>query len=172
MAFSNGPLASSCTPSDPWLTVVSTFAWQNFLIAQEAAHVAKMKPPDRNVRVEPKMGVEANMLFSHGMTHGQKFVASMAALHYTDPATRSCGVGGDRVHKTYFWGTKHIDKMVPQNDPNPRMSLTNSKSTQWYANKPPEVPVAPACYMSESKLHFVDHKVQPTSSPFARKFAL
>ena len=134
--------------------------------------MASIKPPDRNVRVEPKMGVDATMLFSHGKTHGQKFVASMSALHYTNPATRPYGIGGDRVHKTYFWGTKHIDNIVPQNDPNPRLALTNSKCAQWYVNKAPSVPVAPASYLSESKLHFVDHKVQPTASPFARKFAL
>eukprot|EP00966_Prymnesium_polylepis_P042470 986764-Prymnesium_polylepis.1 len=141
--------------------------------AQEAAHAAAYVPPERNVRVEPNLGVPATMLFSHGKELGAKFEASMSALHYTDPTTRQYGAKSqDRVHKTYYWGTKHIDAVVPSNDPKARQALTTIKRTQWEAQAPPSVPVAPAGYMSESKISWIDHKVQPTNSPFARKFAL
>jgi len=142
---------------------------KNFMKAQEMAHAAAYVPPERNIRVEPNLGVPATMLFSHGKELGQKFVASMSSLHYTDPSAREMQ---DRVHKTYYWGTKHIDATVPANDPNPRQALSSSKRAQWEAEKPPMVPVAPASYLSESRKTYVDHQVQPVHSPFARKFAL
>jgi len=148
-------------------------ALRNFMKAQEQAHTAAYVPPERNVRVEPNLGVSAKMLFSHGKELGNKFEASMSALHYTDPTTRQYGAKSqDRVHKTYYWGTKHIDAGVPMNDPNPRQALTNTKLARWGAEKPPSVPVAPATYVSLSKASWIDHKVKPEPSPFARKFAL
>lgn len=63
---------------------------EKFLAAQEAAHVelAKSQQYVRNERVEPNMGVNAQMLFSHGKVHGEKFGASMTALHFTNPEAR------------------------------------------------------------------------------------
>lgn len=146
---------------------------KNFMKAQEAAHVASYVPPERNVRVEPNLGVPATMLFSHGKELGQRYEASISQLHYTDPASRQYGFKSqDRVHKTYYWGTKHIDAVVPSNDPNPRQALTTLKRQQWEAEKPALQPVAPASYMSESQKSWIDHGVKTEASPFARKFAL
>ena len=63
---------------------------EKFLRTQEEAYVAKAKAQtaERNERIEPNMGVAAQMLFSHGKTHGEKFAAAMTALHFTDPAQR------------------------------------------------------------------------------------
>ena len=106
--------------------------------AQEEEYIAKIVKPERNVRVEPNLGVPRSMLFSHGREFGTKFEASMTALHFTDPAARSFGAD-DRVYKTYYWGSKHIDAQVPQNDPNPRNQLTDTKRAQWQSEQPPRV---------------------------------
>ncbi|KAL1522399.1 hypothetical protein AB1Y20_017389 [Prymnesium parvum] len=124
---------------------------KNFMKAREDARIASYVPPEPNKRVEPYLGVPATMLFSHGKEHGSRFLASMSALHYTDPSGREYGAkSNDRVHRTYYWGTKHIDYMVPQNDPNPRHLLSDSKRAQWDAEKGPAVPVSRAVYLAES----------------------
>jgi hypothetical protein len=33
------------------------------------------------------------------------------------------------VHKTFFYGSKHIDQVVPNVSPNPRQALMSSKQT-------------------------------------------
>ena len=70
----------------------------------------------------------------------------MSSLHYTDPAARG---PNDVVHKSFFYGSKHIDQYVPLQDPNPRSSLTNLKTAQWSVDRPPMLAAAPI-YMSES----------------------
>lgn len=183
-----------------------------FVRTQEEAWVAKAKAQhaEKNQRVEPNMGVASQMLFSHGMKHGEKFGASMSQLHFSDPAARGarrgsrrarwprvrigacalpprllfaattrCLAGGrfvpvpctaravrsrvahvvahafrlcacaramsspagccadygaesnDRVHKSFFYGSKHIDQYVPKVEPNPRMELTSAKQAEW-----------------------------------------
>ena len=37
----------------------------------------------------------------------------------------------DRVHKSFFYGSKHIDQYVPKVDPNPRMVLMTAKQAEW-----------------------------------------
>ena len=37
----------------------------------------------------------------------------------------------DRVHKSFFYGSKHIDQYVPKTSPHPRMELTMSKQNEW-----------------------------------------
>jgi len=60
-------------------------------------------------------------LFSHGAEFGQKFQASMSRMHYTDPSTREWGAASsDRVHKTFYYGNKHIDLKVGTAPPLPR----------------------------------------------------
>lgn len=68
----------------------NAYDMQNFLAAQEEAHVelAKSQTAESNKRIEPNLGVHANMLFSHGKVHGQKFGAAMTGLHFSDPQQR------------------------------------------------------------------------------------
>lgn len=141
--------------------------------AQEAAYLAAYVPPEPNKRVEPYMGVPASRLFSHGTNQNARFLASMTSLHFTEPSSREYGAKShDRVHRSYFWGSKHIDSMVPQNDPNTRQLLTTAKRAQWEVEQAPAVPVAPSCYITESQKSWVNHRAQPMKSSFARKFAL
>ncbi|KAL3909344.1 MAG: hypothetical protein SGPRY_009462, partial [Prymnesium sp.] len=112
-----------------------------FMKAQEAAYLAAYVPPEPNKRVEPYMGVPASRLFSHGTNQNARFLASMTSLHFTEPSSREYGAKShDRVHRSYFWGSKHIDSMVPQNDPNTRQLLTTAKRAQWEVEQAPAVP--------------------------------
>ena len=107
----------------------------------------------RTMRVEPNMGVPGALLFSHGRTTGEKFGAAMSALHYTDPATRSYGAASnDRVHKSFFYGSKHIDAYVPKTSPHPRMTLTAQKQAQWGAQVAPQAPTDPGMYATSSQI--------------------
>ena len=76
-------------------------------------------------------GVNAVMLFSHGPDAGRQWGASMTSLHFPDPKTRKFGYkygpehgskweGDNMVHKSYYYGIKHIDFVVPKFDPNAR----------------------------------------------------
>jgi len=150
---------------------MSADSLKNFMKAQEEAHTAAMVPPERNVRMEPKLGVSAATLFSHGREFGTKFEASMSALHFADPASKGFEPS-DRVYQTYYWGSKHIDARVPQNDPNPRMQLTGAKQAQWASEQPPRVPVATASYLSESQKAWVPHAAAYQPSLHARKAVL
>ena len=108
---------------------------KDFIKTMEAAQtaVAMSKDEAQNTkRIEPKMGEPGYMLFSHGPTFNEKFAASMSALHFSDPAQRDFGAASnDRVHKSFFYGSKHIDQYVPKVNPNPRMQLTMSKRQGW-----------------------------------------
>ena len=58
----------------------------------------------------------------------------MTSLHFTDPKVREYGAASDdRVHKSFFYGSKHIDQYVPPVNPNARMVLMNAKASEWAA---------------------------------------
>ena len=108
-----------------------------FMKSQEQAQIAKSSTVGRAARSDPKQAVDGTMLFSHGTcsaitpgpVFGGKFQASMSALHYTDPAARAYGCDSqDRVHKTFFFGNKHIDRVVPLVEPHPRYELMQAKA--------------------------------------------
>ena len=52
----------------------------------------------------------------------------------------------DRVHKSFFYGSKHIDQYVPAVSPNPRLELMTAKQVEWGAQMPPAVPANPDMY--------------------------
>ena len=82
------------------------------------------------------MGVPGKLIFSHGRKTGESFAAAISALHFTDPETRAYGAASnDRVHKSFFYGSKHIDQYVPKTNPNPRMELTMAKEAAWAADR-------------------------------------
>ena len=56
----------------------------------------------------------------------------------------------DRVHKSFFYGSKHIDQYVPKVSADPRMGLTMSKQTEWAGQQLPAVPANPGMYMTSS----------------------
>ena len=88
----------------------------------------------------------------------------------TDPAARDYGAkSGDRVHKSYFYGSKHIDAHVPKCDPNPRMQLTTLKQNQWSNEAAPVVPQASASYVSQNSGTYVTPGVPMQRSSFARR---
>ena len=119
--------------------------------AQMAASIAQREPA-RSMRVEPNLGVSSATLFSHGRTFNENYQASMSALHYTDPAARTYGAkSNDRVHKSFFYGSKLIDVYVPKNDPNPRQSLTAVKQAEWATQTAPQAPTGQDMYMTSSK---------------------
>ncbi len=122
---------------------------QKFMAAQETAETSAA--PTHNMRVEPNLGVSADMLFSHGRNFSTKFGAAMTSLHFTDPSKRSYGAtSNDRVHKSFFYGSKHIDAFVPLADPNPRTSLTEAKRAQWAKESAPSLPTASGMYQTTS----------------------
>ena len=47
------------------------------------------------------------------------------------------------MHKSFFYGSKHIDAYVPKTEPNPRMELTTSKQAEWARELAPAVPTDP-----------------------------
>jgi hypothetical protein len=107
-----------------------------FMKAQEQRQIALSSTFGQAARADPKQAVDGSMLFSHGPVFGGKFQASMAALHYTDPASRAYGCESqDRVHKTFFFGNKHIDRVVPKIHPNPRFELMQAKAPMWDASR-------------------------------------
>ena len=56
----------------------------------------------------------------------------------------------DRVHKSFFYGSKHIDQYVPKVNPNPRMELTMAKQAEW-AQQMPSSGANPAMYQTTAK---------------------
>ena len=134
---------------------------ETFLKEQEEAKIAAARALQftKNERIEPNMGVKTAMLFSHGPELGLKFGASMTALHFSDPAARAYGAeSNDRVHKTFFYGSKHIDQYVPNVNPNPRMELTATKAAEWAVQKPPSLPVKMDMYNTTSLLNSYGYK--------------
>tara|TARA_B110001452_G_scaffold97189_1_gene80400 strand:+ start:354 stop:743 length:390 start_codon:yes stop_codon:yes gene_type:complete len=125
------------------------------MAAQEQAQIAKSSTKGRAARADPKQPVEGSMLFSHGPQFGLKFGASMSHLHFTDPAKRDFGaLSQDRVHKTFFFGSKHIDKYVPKVSPAPRTSLYESKLPVWAGSGAPKLPVDAGMYTTMSKISY------------------
>jgi hypothetical protein len=107
-----------------------------FMQAQERRQIELSSTFGQAARADPKQAVDGNMLFSHGPVFGGKFQASMSALHFTDPAARAYGFDSqDRVHKTFFFGNKHIDRVVPKIHPNPRFELMQAKAPMWDASR-------------------------------------
>ena len=123
------------------------------MAAQEQAQIAASSTTGKAARADPKQPVEGSMLFSHGPQFGLKFGASMSHLHFTDPAKRDFGAASqDRVHKTFFFGSKHIDKYVPKVSPAPRTSLYESKLPLWAGSEAPKQPVDIGMYATMSKI--------------------
>ena len=46
-------------------------------------------------------------------------------------ARRHGAESADRVHKSFFYGSKHIDFLVPKVNPNPPLELTMAKQAEW-----------------------------------------
>ena len=121
-------------------------------IEQIAAATSKF---EKNQRVEPNLGVPGAVLFSHGKTMSEPFGASMTALHFKNPSQRAYGAeSNDRVHKSFFYGSKHIDAYVPKVEPNARVSLTEAKQAEGAAQKAPAVPTDPGMYQTTSLLGY------------------
>jgi len=94
---------------------------------------------ERTKVMDPKPDEHLHHLFSHGPSPGEPYYASMSNLHYTDPTTREYGAKSDqRVHKSQFFGSKHVDAYVPFCDPNPRLGLMTAKAAQWQLEAPPK----------------------------------
>ena len=107
------------------------------------------------MRVEPNLGVPGSVLFSHGRTFNEKFGASMTALHFTNPTSRGYGAESNaRVHKSFFYGSKLIDRHVPKTEPNPRMTLTAAKQAEWAAEVAPGAPINPSMYQTTNKIGY------------------
>merc|ERR1711871_1035573 len=112
---------------------------KEFCKKKEADEVAAAKEKQaaefsQTKRIEPKAGVPSEFIFSHGPISNQSFQASISRLHYTNPASREYGAESDaRVHKSFFYGSKHIDKYVPQTDPNAPIAKMSAKQAQWAA---------------------------------------
>ena len=60
--------------------------------------------------------------------------------------------GDNMVHKSYYYGIKHIDFVVPKFDPNARSVLTTLKASEWRENAAPRRPGAGdgSMYLSDS----------------------
>ena len=64
----------------------------------------------------------------------------------------------DRVHKSFFYGSKHIDQYVPKVDPNPRTSLMDSKKGEWATEMPPAIPANPDMYTTTAMASSMAYK--------------
>jgi len=131
---------------------------KDFMKKQEASDIAAATAAGdwaKAMRVEPKMGVPGDMLFSHGKEFAEKFGASMTYLHFTDPSSREYGAASDdRVHKSFFYGSKHIDAFVPKVEPNPRLALTSSKQVQWQQQMAPMRPTSGDMYATMNSVMY------------------
>ena len=153
------PPAHRCSPllcHLHWLTP------QNFMKMQESRDIAAaIRNPSNGVvvgavppmAVEPKQGVHNAMLFSHGPEMGLDFKATMTALHFTDPLKRDPDMvnSNDRVHKSFFYGSKHIDFIVPKVAPHPRLELMSSKKGIWNEQMTQPLPVRLDMYETTNK---------------------
>ena len=52
------------------------------------------------------------------------------------------------MHKSFFYGSKHIDQYVPKVSPCPRMDHTLGKQADWATQLPPKAPVAAEMYQT------------------------
>jgi len=113
---------------------------------------AQAPKPGGKAVVEIKRDEPAHMIFSHGPNPNERFNASMNNLHYTHPGDREYGAtSSSRVHKSHFYGSKHVDTYVPLKDPNPRMTLTQKKQAQWAAEAAPKTVVPPDMYKTTAR---------------------
>jgi len=125
------------------------------IVEHNMANAANAGELAKSMRVEPKTGVEGDMLFSHGKTFSDKFGASMTALHFSHPSQREYGAASDdRVHKSFFYGSKHIDQYVPKAEPNPRLLLTGMKEAQWAQQMAPQRPTNADMYQTTNHAMF------------------
>ena len=100
---------------------------------------------------DPKGGEPADLLFSHGSTFGQSFNATMNGLHYSSPAQREYGArSSDRVHNTFYWGSKHMDSTVPATDPNARTALLEAKRQRWADEQKSAGPVTHDAFLTSN----------------------
>jgi len=138
-------------------------ALMDFMKKKEAEDIASARRAPANgvlegavppMRVEPKTGVSGSMLFSHGPEFGLSFSAAMTALHFNDPAQRDPDMisSNDRVHKTFFYGSKHIDYHVPKVSPNPRLELSSSKKALWTGQTAQPLPVSADMYKTTNNV--------------------
>lgn len=105
-------------------------------------------------RVPPKLlSCSQAQLFSHGPELGLSFQAAMTSLHFTDPAKRDSDMvnSNDRVHKSFFYGSKHIDFQVPKIDPNARVELMSSKKDVWAGQAAQPLPIRTDMYTTTNK---------------------
>ena len=140
---------------------------QTFMQAQEQAQIAKSSTVGRAARADPKQPVDAETLFSHGPQFGGKYQASTYALHYSDPARRAYGSdSADRVHKSFFWGNKHIDlHHAPKVEPYPRTQLLAAKMPMWEESKASAKPIMGNMYASVAATSW--SKIQAAPAPAA-----
>jgi len=133
-----------------------------YFVEAEEAHRLSLAFVDksRNQRQEPNMGLSGNNLFSHGPKPGMVFGASMANLHYKNPADCTYGAAsGDRVYKSMFYGSKHIDQYVPKTDPNAHVSLMEAKQGEWTKQHPQARPTnAVDMYKTTALAHSTAYK--------------
>ena len=71
----------------------------------------------------------------------------------------------DRVHKSFFYGSKHIDQFVPKISPNPRMALTTVKMAEWSQQMPPTSTVKPVMYQTTALAASMAYKGQKDVVP-------
>ncbi|KAG8460267.1 hypothetical protein KFE25_011758 [Diacronema lutheri] len=86
----------------------------------------------------PMLGRTAEQLFAHGLPDEPKlYVGSCTELAFTDPRTRLHGATSvDRVSRTLWAGSKHIDKTVPHGSAVPRTALLDAKRAEWARTAP------------------------------------
>jgi hypothetical protein len=66
---------------------------------------------------------------------------------------------GDRVYKSMFYGSKHIDQYVPKTDPNPNLDLMTAKQSEWAKQHPQALPTNPVdMYKTTSLAHSTAYK--------------
>ena len=79
----------------------------------------------------------------------------------------------DRVHKSFFYGSKHIDQYVPKVSANPRMGLTGIKAAEWAQQVPPKAPVNTNMYTTTALASSMAYKPNTgiTNTPWDGKYA-
>ena len=132
--------------------------WVEELYGNEAPEAPKLQiaecpqaPPSVGARLvsDPKPDEPADVLFSHGPVSGQSYNATMNGLQYPPPAKREYGAtSSDRVHRTFFWGSKLKDSTCPNTDPNAGTTLLDAKRQHWAAEQKPATPVGADMYQT------------------------
>ena len=60
----------------------------------------------------------------------------------------------DRVMMSFFYGSKHIDRLVPKVEPMPRRALMESKQAEWAMQSHQARPVELSMYQTTNQLAF------------------